>query len=280
MPQTPAFSYSSPDDSPMKRAVIRGIEMATGQPHLRRLYETNRSQVGQGETFWDIAVRCLQLQLVYDESRLQQIPASGPVVVVANHPFGVLDGIVIANLLSRVRTDFRILTNALLYRAPEIRPYLLPIDFSETREALGTNLDSRRKARDLLLRNGGAVVVFPAGAVSTARRPFGRATDSEWKPFTGELIQRSRATVVPVFFEGQNSWIFQAASLISQTLRLSLLFNEVHNKIGTDIPVHIGQPLTFESLAHIRDRRVLVDHLRHITYGLGTDPARLGGELG
>lgn len=268
MREMPAFSYSSPEDSRMKRAVIQGIEKATGQPYLRRLYETNRHGLAPGESFWDMAVRCLQLRLIYDAQRLRAIPQAGPVVVVANHPFGVLDGLVIANLIYQVRTDFRVLTNALLYRAPEIRPFLLPIDFAETREAMEINLDSRRKAREMLLREAGCVVVFPAGAVSTARRPFGRAIDSAWKPFTADLIQRARATVIPVFFEGQNSWLFQAASLMSQTLRLSLLFNEVRNKIGTDVPVRIGTPIPYADLAGMTDRRVLVDHLRQVTYAL------------
>ena len=86
--------------------------------------------------------------------------------MVSNHPFGVLDGLVICHLVAKVRTDFRVLSNSVLYRAEEIRPFLLPIDFAETKEALKTNLKSRAEAKAHLMA-GGCLVIFPAGGVST-----------------------------------------------------------------------------------------------------------------
>ena len=137
-------------------------------------------------------------------------------MVVANHPYGVLDGIVISWLVSKVRSDFVVLTNAVLMRAPEVQGFILPIDFSETEEARKTNLASRAAAR-AQLEKGGVVVVFPAGAVSTAPDKLGRkpAVDGRWQPFVSQLIQRSKAAVVPVWFGGQNSRLFQIASHVS-----------------------------------------------------------------
>ena len=174
----------------------------------------------------------------------------------------------ISYLTSRIRPSFKVLTNSLLYRAPEIRPFLLPIDFGETKEALETNLKSRKEAlREL--SDGGAIVVFPGGTVSTASPAFGKAIDPDWKPFTSKLISSSKATVVPMFFEGQNSRLFQLASHVSQTLQYSLLFKGA-SRIGSDIAVRIGDPIT-TTRSHLTDRREARDHLRSLTYALGSD---------
>jgi putative hemolysin len=263
------FSYASADDPALRRIAIRTIERLTGQPRLKRMYLANQRHPRVGETFWDAAVRQLELQIDYDETRLRAIPAVGPVVVVANHPFGVLDGIVIGYLVGKVRPDFKVLTHSLLCRVAELQPYLLPIDFGETAAATATNLRSRAEALSWLRNNGGALVVFPGGAVSTSERLFGRrAIDPEWKLFTAKAITRAQATVVPIFFEGQNSRLFQVASHISLTLRLSLLLNEVRNKIGSVVAVRIGAPVAYAELSHIADRKALAEYLRRATYEL------------
>lgn len=267
------FSYAEPTDPVPRRLAIRTIERFTGQPRLKRLYLQHQRWPRPGESFWQSALRLLEIQVDYERAQLEQLPRRGPVVVVANHPYGVVDGLAIGHLVSLIRTDFKILTNGVLLRAPEIRPYVLPIEFAETRAARATNLASRAAARTWLER-GGAVVVFPGGTVSTAGRPFAKtALDPAWKPFTATLIQRSSAPVLPIYFEGQNSRLFQLASHVSHTLRLSLLFNEVNNKIGGRIGVRIGKLLRHQDLAQLSDRQQLVDHLRTITYALGAAPA-------
>ena len=249
----------------------------TGQRRIKKLYVDHQLFGDPDESFWSAAIRKLELNLVYDKEKLEAIPKRGPLVIVANHPFGVLDGIAISYLTSLIRPHFKVLTNSVLFRAPEVRPFLpLPVDFAETKEALRTNLDTRRAALKEL-SEGGAVVVFPGGTVSTSEKMFGPALDPDWKPFTAKLIVNSRATVVPVFFEGQNSRLFQIASNISQTIRLSLLFQEVANKIGSDMGIVVGAPIPFEKLEHIKDRQALIDHLREVTYRLR--PKKRRGKL-
>ena len=267
--QIDTFSYASEDDPRLKRFLIRVIEHATGQPYLRWLYEDYRNHPPANETFWDSAIRRLELKLVCDEERLAAWPKSGPLVVVSNHPFGVLDGLTICHLVAKVRTDFRILTNSVLYRADEIKPFLLPIDFTESKEALKTNLQSRADAKAHLM-GGGCLVIFPAGGVSTTPTLWHkRAVDADWKTFAARMIIQARAPVAPVFFAGQNSRLFQLASHVSMTLRLSLLFKEVHNKIGSEIRVRIGDVVPYEALASITDRHAFMQHLRDLTYALG-----------
>ena len=265
------FSYATKSDPPVKRGLIRLVERATGQPTLKRLYFENQRSPRPHESFWQAAVRTLALDVRYDARALARLPKTGPVVVVANHPYGVLDGIVISWLVEKVRSDFVVLTHSALMRAPEVRDFILPIDFSATEEAQSTNLASRAAAR-AQLECGGVVVVFPAGGVSTAPDRLGRkpAVDMRWQPFVSQLIQRSKATVVPIWFGGQNSRLFQIASHVSQTLRLSLIFHEVKTRIGAILQVEIGAPISFEALKAIKDRQVLADELRARTYALAS----------
>ena len=263
------FSYAEPNTPPVKRHMIRLIEKATGQPYLKRLYLKSQQNYAGGCSFFDDAVRMLSLDVKYDAEALAAIPAQGPVVIVANHPYGVLDGIVISWLISRVREDFLVLTNAVLLRAPEIRDYVLAVDFSDTPEAMETNIRSRARAR-AHLDAGGVIVVFPAGGISTAPDRLGRkpAVDAPWGTFTANLIQRSKAPVVPIWFAGQNSRLFQIASHLSMSLRLSLVFHEVRSRVGTVLPVVIGAPIPFSELSEIKDRQSLMNELRRRTYQL------------
>jgi putative hemolysin len=263
------FSYAAASDPPVKRGLIRLIERATGQPKLKRLYVQNRRFPRAGESFFEAAVRSLELDIRHEAHALAAVPRNGPVVFVANHPYGVLDGVVMAWLISKVRSDFVVLTHIVLTRAPEAAPFILPVDFSGTEEAERINLASRTAARAQLAK-GGAVVVFPAGAISTAPDPLGLkpAVDGRWQPFASQVIQRSKATVVPIWFGGQNSRLFQIASHLSATLRLSLIFHEVKTRIGTGLPVAIGAPIPFAELTAIRDRQAMADELRARVYAL------------
>jgi putative hemolysin len=263
------FTYADPTFSRTKRAIIRAIEKVTGQPKLKELYLENQRNPVAGESFFGAAVRQLRLDVRYDKDQLAKIPATGPCVIVANHPYGVLDGVTIGWIIEKVRRDFVILTNAVLLHAPETKQYLLPVDFAETEEALKTNLETRATARKHL-DNGGCVIVFPAGGVSTSPDKLGRkpAIDAPWQPFTAQLIQRSKAAIVPIFFGGQNSRLFQIASHLNLTLRLSLIFKEVHDRIGTALYVQIGDPIDRAELLKLVDRKVIVTDLMHRTYAL------------
>lgn len=262
------FSYATDDDPWLKRIFIRAIEKTTGQPYLKNVYEQHHNNPVPGESPWAAAIRLLELRLLYNRDVLARLPKTGPLVVVANHPFGVVDGLIISYLVSSVRDDFVVLTNAVLYQAEEIRRYLLPVDFSETKEALDTNIKSRAAAK-MHLQRGGCLIVFPAGGASTAPRPWSKlAVDAEWKNLSAKLIVAAKAPVLPIYFAGQNSRLFQVASHISMTLRLSLFFREVYDKIGGEIHIRIGEVIPYEQLEEL-DRKELMEYLREVTYRLG-----------
>jgi len=132
---------------------------------------------------------------------------------------------------------------------------LLPVDFSQSAEALKTNLNSRAQARDHLMQ-GGCLIIFPAGGVSTTPSPWARrAVDAAWGPLTAKLIVQAQASVAPVYFEGQNSRLFQIVSHIHMTLRLSLLFKETQDRIGSRVALHPGRAIPYAALARLAAAR-------------------------
>lgn len=187
--------------------------------------------------------------------------------MIANHPFGIVDGLALCYLASLVRSHFGILIHSALCREPLLAPHFLPVDFGETPEAVRINIDTKRRAL-ATLRAGNAVAIFPSGAISIAHRIFAPITDEEWKLFLAKLVQASDATVVPIFFPGQNSRLYHIASHINDTLRTSLIVREVYKRSHQPLRFVIGDPLSAESLHHIKGRRALIDHLRTVTYAL------------
>jgi len=268
---TLAFLIQSPRNLFCNKLRFAQSKKINGQPELKRLYELNQKNPIQGESFWQAAVRLLDLKIPLDDHELNAVLKTGSLVVVANHPYGVLDGIAICWLMEKIRKDFLVLTHTALLSAPEARPSLLPVDFSGTAEATASNLETHKKARTHLYQ-GGSIVVFPSGAISTSPDRLGQkpATDWPWQPFTAQLIQRSRAHVVPVYFHGQNSRLFQMASHISSTLRLALIFKEVRDRMGSTLDISIGVPLSPDFIASFTNRSALTEFLRQRTYALGS----------
>lgn len=267
MQRSPKLTYVSPTDRLLKKAVINSIEHLTGRRKLEKVYAKVLDDVNNQTTFWQAAINALQIKLDYDPARLAAIPQQGPIIFIANHPFGVLDGLAICHLAAQTRRDFRILINSALVREERLVNYMLPIDFNETEEAIHTNIESKRKAMETL-RQGGAIVIFPAGGIATAKKPFGKAIDLEWKLFTAKLIHMTKATVIPIYFHGQNSHLFQLVSQFSLTLRLALIIREVNKKVAETLHINIGEPIPYAQLAEIKGRQALMNHLRQVTYSL------------
>lgn len=264
------FSYSTADQPMLQRAVIQAIETIGGRHKLKKLYAQHQQSVKSGENFFAAALRLLRMTVEIDAAALARTPPTGPVIFIANHPYGVLDGIALTWLATRVRPDTKVLANDVLCQAQEARDNLLPVAFAPTRAARETNVASRRTAQ-AWLRDGHAIGIFPGGGVSTSEKPLkGPAVDLPWAPFTAKLLSASQATVVPVYFVGQNSRLFQLASHLSLTLRLSLVFRETARRIGSRLKVRVGEPIPFSALAHIDDRTALVAELRKCTFALAT----------
>jgi putative hemolysin len=262
------LSYADPTDPIIKQVVIRTIESLSGKRKLARIYATLLDVIENHKDFWRLSLELLNVELEFDRRQLAKMPPNGPLVIVANHPFGVLDGLAICYLTAQIRSDFKVLTHAQLCRDRSLDAYLLPIEFTKTREAIRTNVRAGQNAVAALKR-GEAVIVFPSGGVATAPTPFGTAVDLEWKTFIAKVLKQSEAAVMPMFFHGQNSRLFQLVSQVSLTLRLSMIMHEVCNKIGQRLLITIGDPLLFAELYNNDDRQTLTAKLRRLTEELG-----------
>ena len=196
MPSNQRLSYAESEDPLLQRLTIKALERLTGQRRLQKVYDEVNSMNLEGLELFQTIMERLRVLPQFDLEQFNKIPKEGPLVIVANHPFGVVDGMILAYILSCHRAKFSVIVNSVLVNDDILAQYLLPIDFKETKEALATNLETRSLAMQRL-KKGEAIAIFPSGAVATAPKPFAKkAEDLEWKRFVAKLIQRTKACLL------------------------------------------------------------------------------------
>ena len=266
------ISYASSAQTRGGRALIKLMENATGRVKLIRRAKGYEKDIAQGQSFWNVMVQRYGLSLDVINGSLDNIPGNGPLILVANHPYGILDGLMMGHILSLVRGDFRILANQVFNKAEELSRIVLPISFDETKDAVKLNLATRKYALEYLADDG-AIGIFPGGTVSTALNPFSRPMDPSWRSFTARMIAKSNAQVVPVYFDGHTSRMFQIASHLHSTLRMGLLINEFRSRVGSPMRVSIGEPISHKEITNnSNDAKSMMDFLRRKTYELSPTP--------
>ena len=258
--------------------VIRPLEKASGLAALDRLYRSLPTTTTAHE-FCTQALAMLDIDVRVAAADLAHIPKTGPVMLVANHPFGAIEGIVLGKLLGDIRPDFKFMANFLLARIPEMREILISVDPFGGRSAGARNIGPLRQCLSWM-RQGGVLGVFPAGEVAhlkLGRRPT--VTDPVWNPNIGGLARRAGAAVVPVYFAGRNTATFQALGLVHPVLRTALLPRQLLNKRGTTIELRIGQPIPAERVAKFASDTELTEYLRFRTFLLRSrsEPEKNGG---
>ena len=249
------------------RAVRPTLEWAIGMNRLNRLYvdkvlETD-PDLAPGRRF----LMGFGSGYLVSEEELERIPKDGPLVVVANHPFGGLDAMILDDLISRVRPDVRFLANGILATVPAIKDRFFNVDPFGGKQAPSRNAKSIRRAMEWI-RDGHTLGVFPAGEVSSIRWNRFAPTDGPWNPIIAKMIKQTGATVLPVFFEGTNSARFHAAGLISPYLRTLMLGRELLRSCGRRVRVAIGSPLPVQQLDRFADPQDLTSFLRMRTFVL------------
>lgn len=281
----PELSYANDAQPRVKRWFIRSVEGLSGRDRYARLYDFWRREiVPTRDRVFGRMLALIDVSLRVDGAWPPRDLPDGPLVIVANHPFGIGDGVAILSLAEQIGRPFRVMINAELLKIREMEAYSLPVDFSETREALKNNLAVRHEALRLL-KEGTTVVVFPAGGVATAPSAFGRAVDLPWKMFPARLVQEARATVIPMHFAGQNGRLFHIVSRpmgllesdgrlkrfvgnVSLTLRTALLIREFARLSGRQIVVRVGSPIAWNAMAPLADRKALLGFLHERVFAL------------
>ncbi|MCJ8333868.1 MAG: lysophospholipid acyltransferase family protein [Epibacterium sp.] len=268
------ISYAHSAATRPGRFMIRLMENSTGRLRLIRRAKGYEKEVAAGGDFWDIIIRRYGLTLNVVGGSLENIPKDKPVIVIANHPYGILDGMMLGYILSKTRPDFRILAHRIFRKAEDLNKVILPISFDETKEAVKTNLATRKEALSYLA-GGGAIGIFPGGTVSTASKPFSHPMDPGWRSFTARMVSKSDAVVVPLFFEGHTSRLFQIASHLHNTLRMGLLIKEFKKRVDTPVRVVVGEPIGRDVLDPLaKDSKQMMDFLRKATYDLSPEPLK------
>ncbi len=227
-----------------------------------------RSAAGSRERpFSDNVLEAMDLTFEVSEADVARIPETGPIVVVANHCFGGVEGVLLASLLRMVRQDVRIMANYMLSRIPEMHELFFFVDPFGGKDAPRSNIRPIKQSIKWL-RNGGAFGVFPSGEVAHFDPRKRAVVEGEWSTSIGGVIRRTKATVVPVFFDGSNTVLFHLLGLVHPRLRTARLPHELLNKQGRTIPAYIGNPIPFSRLEDIDTDREIIDYVRMRTYNL------------
>ncbi len=236
------------------------IEHLLDFPRLNRLYST-ASAAPDVDGFLQTVVDTLQIDEKLDPADLARIPKTGPVVVVANHPFGAIDGILLAKLLRAARPDVKIMGNYHLGRLSAIKDLFLLVD-PFARE--GSASFNRRGLKQTLdhLHAGGCLGIFPAGEVAHLHLKERAIIESPWIDSVTRLIRKTGATVVPVHFSGRNSVAFQLLGLIHPRLRTAMLPRQVYKKYGTTIELRVGKPISPKTIATLGEDADVTAYMR------------------
>ncbi|MBX2837536.1 MAG: 1-acyl-sn-glycerol-3-phosphate acyltransferase [Gammaproteobacteria bacterium] len=263
------------DLSPLARFAVSGLEHFTGKSSLKKRYkrfmETNQSR----NDFWDDVVAALELDLSKLSGLEAQVPDSGPLIVVANHPFGLIDGAAICWLLSRRRDDFKVVLWDVFDQQHHGRDYFLPLDLAEDcRTARRQNLNIRRQCIDYL-QAGHSVVLFPSGSAERAPGFFSQPEELPWQPFLSKIFHASDAPVLPIFVHGHNSNLFHIGSNMSEVLRRALFLHEIKRGIGSRVDLTMGDLVQPAQLKLWHNEGRLVESLRELTLNLRNCPSSL-----
>ena len=264
------LSYAGTFKNPFKAGTIRVIEWLTAKIQLLSLIRSfEKSGAPHGAPFWPKAIRHMGIRINTPPEEIANIPKTGPVVVVANHPSGLVDGMVMAEMVCRVRSDFKILTRSLLTGIPEVEQFMIPVPFPHEDNARELGLQMRDETIRHL-KAGGLIILFPAGKVAMSEGWWGPAIEAEWNVFTHKIVRSTGATILPIFFPGQNSRAFLIANKVSDTIRQGLLLYEIKRSLFKPQRPVIGKPIPAEELTKWEGNpRGFLAWLREHTLGLG-----------
>lgn len=265
------FSYASKiEHNFAQRLIIKSIERITGKKKLEKLYQQYSEKENDPVKFWSDILGIMNISIKNKSKNKLLLPSSGKLIIIANHPFGIVDGLILCSLVSKQRSDFKIMTHETLKFLPQLEKYILPVDFSNSdRLSIKNNLLTAQKAKKHLMDNG-ILIIFPSGSVSVAQNLKEEAKDDEWKTFPAKLIHQVKADVLPIFFDGKNGLLFHlfASKMKNSTLKYSSYIHETRKKIGKEITIYIGKKIKYNEISHCKDRKILTRMLKKHTYNL------------
>ena len=234
---------------------------------INKLYDEVKHH--RGIDFIDALIEKLQLEYEVSEEELKKIPREGPFIIVSNHPFGGIDGMLLVKIIEPIRPDIKVMANFVLNKMEPVSKYMLPVNPFERRKEEASSIIGIKAALEHL-HNGGVLGIFPAGEVSSYNEDNYGISDREWQYPAMKMIKKARIPVVPVYFQGSNSRLFHLLGLIHPTLRTVRLPAEVFNKKHKKIRIRIGNPISVKEQDALSDISTFGRYLRARTYALGS----------
>ena len=240
------------------------LEKISKIDEIKSLYKVNYKELKLSNNFWKKTLDILKIN--YIAENVDNIPKAGSSIIVANHPFGLLDGLIICSIICDIRKDYKILINDEVSQIDQIREYLLPIKFSKLTEDIKKNIISKKKAIEHVNSNG-ILITFPSGEVATSSLIFNEANERRWKPLIGSIINKTNAAIIPVRFFGKNSLFFQTIGFVNNNLRRILFIRELLNKKNQTFKLSIGKKISSLNEERLNNRQI-VDKLRSLVLNI------------
>ncbi|MBR1982831.1 MAG: lysophospholipid acyltransferase family protein [Akkermansia sp.] len=216
-------------------------------------------EAGSTENFFRLA--CKHLPLNYELRGIENIPAEGACVIVSNHPHGMSDGLMIGDVAMKVRSDVRIVVNDFLHCVRGMRPYQITVDVYGGEEAKRANMAGMREMLKWL-RDGHCLIIFPSGSAASWSEADGRVIDDPWQTNMASIIRKTKATVVPMHFSGENGALFQLVTRLCKSRRSAFLPREIKRDRQTLHQVRVGKAIPASRLELLESDQALSDFLR------------------
>jgi len=226
--------------------------------YIKKLYKEKYDELKETRNFWAKVLE--YFNITFSVNYIGDIPNKGSVIIVSNHPYGLLDGLIISSIVSNIRTDYKILINEEITQIDLIKKYLLPIKFSEITEDIKGNIKSKKNAIKFV-NDGGLLVLFPSGEVATSKFIFDQPKERDWKPLVGSIVKKTECKIIPVNFRGKNSFLFQTVGFLSDKLRRVLFVRELLNKSNNNFSLTIGKNINSKKFIDWNNSRV-ADYLK------------------
>ncbi|MBL9185085.1 MAG: lysophospholipid acyltransferase family protein [Verrucomicrobiaceae bacterium] len=270
------FDLSEHLKTPLQRRLYRvfgpALEKSLGLKGFNAVYEgsarlfRDHPQHPSVFAWFDSVAKVINAREKVDLPSGFEFPKSGPLIIIANHPFGIVDPVMLSRWAAQFRPDLKVMTNSMMLAMKELEGHIIPVNPFGGEGAAKQNLGPMKDAIRLL-RGGGAMIIFPAGEVA-AYKPGRGVEEPAWTNHLGSLVRRTQATVLPVYFPGSNSALFHTAGLIHPRLRTSLLLREFNKREGTEVPMRVGHAIPFSRLKKFEDDESLTRYLRIHTFVL------------
>lgn len=226
--------------------------------YIKKLYKEKYDELKETHNFWAKVLK--YFNITFSVNYIGDIPNKGSVIIVSNHPFGLLDGLIISSIVSNIRDDYKILINQEITQIDLIKKYLLPIKFSEITEDIKGNIKSKKNAIKFV-NDGGLLILFPSGEVATSKFIFDQPKERDWKPLVGSIVKKTECKIIPVNFRGKNSFLFQTVGYLSDKLRRVLFVRELLNKSNNNFSLTIGKNINSKKFIDWNNSRV-ADYLK------------------